>query len=91
MLLYIVVPKGLLPEQDTGLITGVTDAAQSISFRSMSTRQHEIADIVERDQDVQNVASFVGAGTVNATVNSGRLYIMLKPRNQRTASAPADH
>jgi hydrophobe/amphiphile efflux-1 (HAE1) family protein len=87
VLLYIYVPKGLLPEQDTGLIIGVTDAAQSISFKAMSTRQREIAEIVERDPDVQSVASFVGAGTVNATVNSGRLYINLKPRDERQASA----
>ena len=87
VLLYVLVPKGLLPEQDTGLIIGVTDAAQSISYRAMIGRQHEIADFVQRDPDVQNVASFVGAGTVNATVNSGRLYITLKPRNQRAASA----
>jgi len=87
VLLYVLVPKGLLPEQDTGLIIGVTDAAQSISYRAMIGRQHEIADLVQRDPDVQNVASFVGAGTVNATVNSGRLYITLKPRNQRAASA----
>ena len=85
--LYVIVPKGLLPEQDTGLITGVTDAAQSISFMSMVANQHKIADIVQQDPDVTKVASFVGAGTVNATVNSGRLYINLKPRNQRKASA----
>jgi multidrug efflux pump len=87
VLLYVFVPKGLLPEQDTGLITGVTDAAQSISYKAMSIRQHEIAAIVERDPDVASVASFVGAGTVNSTVNSGRLYITLKPRNQRRADA----
>jgi hydrophobe/amphiphile efflux-1 (HAE1) family protein len=87
VLLYVFVPKGLLPEQDTGLITGVTDAAQSISYKAMSIRQHEIAAIVERDPDVASVASFVGAGTVNSTVNSGRLYITLKPRNQRRAGA----
>jgi len=87
VLLYVFVPKGLLPEQDTGLIIGVTDAAQSISYKAMIGRQHEIADIVQRDPDVASVASFVGAGTVNATVNSGRLYITLKPRDQRAASA----
>ena len=85
ILLYIIVPKGLLPEQDTGLITGVTDAAQSISFSAMVERQRVIADIVRQDLDVSGVASFVGAGTVNATVNSGRLYINLKPRDQRKA------
>jgi multidrug efflux pump len=85
--LYFVVPKGLLPQQDTGLITGVTDSAQSISFRAMVELQRKIADIVVKDPDVVNVASFVGGGTVNATINSGKLYINLKPRNQRSASA----
>jgi hydrophobe/amphiphile efflux-1 (HAE1) family protein len=85
--LYVIVPKGLLPQQDTGLIVGVTDAAQSISFKAMVVRQRAIADIVQRDPDVVSVASFVGAGTVNATVNSGRLYINLKPRDRRQASA----
>ena len=87
VMLYVFVPKGLLPEQDTGLIIGVTDAAQSISYKAMIGRQHDIADIVQRDPDVASVASFVGAGTVNATVNSGRLYITLKSRDQRAASA----
>ena len=87
ILLYIFIPKGLLPQQDTGLITGVTDAAQSISFNAMVERQHIIADIVRQDPDVVSVASFVGAGTVNATVNTGHLYISLKPRDKRRASA----
>src|SRR6185295_15091498 len=87
VLLYIDIPKGLLPQQDTGLIIGVTDAAQSISFKAMAGRQREIAEIARRDADVQSVASFVGAGTVNATVNSGRLYINLKPRSRRKADA----
>ncbi|MGD0652154.1 MAG: multidrug efflux RND transporter permease subunit [Verrucomicrobiia bacterium] len=85
--LYIIVPKGLLPQQDTGLIVGVTDAAQSISFKAMVERQRAVADIVRTDPDVVSVASFVGAGAVNATVNTGRLYINLKPRDQRQASA----
>ena len=85
--LYVVIPKGLLPEQDTGLIIGVTDSAQSISFKSMVERQRAIAEIVGKDSDVVSVASFVGAGTVNSTVNSGRLYINLKPRDSRKAGA----
>jgi multidrug efflux pump subunit AcrB len=85
--LYIIIPKGLLPQQDTGLIIGVTDSAQSISFKAMAERQRAIADIVRQDPDVVSVASFVGAGTVNATVNSGRLYINLKPRDGRKAGA----
>jgi len=87
--LYIIVPKGLLPQQDTGLIIGVTDSAQSISFRAMVDRQRAIAEIVAKDPDVTSVASFVGAGTVNSTVNSGRLYINLKPRDSRKAGAGA--
>ena len=85
--LYIIVPKGLLPQQDTGLIIGVTDAAQSISFLAMVERQRLVAEIVRQDPDVASVASFVGAGTVNATINTGKLYINLKPRDQRRASA----
>jgi multidrug efflux pump subunit AcrB len=85
--LYFLVPKGLLPQQDTGLIIGVTDSAQSISFKAMVARQRAVADVVMRDPDVVNVASFVGAGPVSPTVNSGRLYISLKPREKRSASA----
>jgi hydrophobe/amphiphile efflux-1 (HAE1) family protein len=85
--LYIIVPKGLLPQQDTGLILGVTDSAQSISFKAMVDRQRAIAEIVNKDPDVKSVSSFVGAGAVNSTVNTGRLNIELKPRNKRDASA----
>jgi multidrug efflux pump subunit AcrB len=85
--LYVLVPKGLLPQQDTGMILGITDAAQSISFKSMVQRQRQIAEIVAKDPDVANVASFVGAGSVNPTMNSGRIYIGLKPRDQRVAGA----
>jgi hydrophobe/amphiphile efflux-1 (HAE1) family protein len=85
--LYIIVPKGLLPNQDTGEIIGVTDAAQNISFKAMLDRQRQVSDIVAKDPDVQSVAAFVGAGTVNATVNTGRLYIVLKPRDERQSSA----
>jgi multidrug efflux pump len=85
--LYLVVPKGLLPNQDTGEIIGVTDAAQNISFKAMLARQWQVSDIVGKDPDVEGVAAFVGAGTVNATVNTGRLYVILKPRNVRRSSA----
>ena len=86
ILLYVVIPKGLLPEQDTGLIIGVTDAAQSISFKAMVARQRQVSDAVRKDPDVQTVAAFVGAGTVNPTLNTGRLYIVLKPRHQRKSN-----
>jgi hydrophobe/amphiphile efflux-1 (HAE1) family protein len=87
LMLYVVVPKGLLPQQDTGTIIGVTDAAQSISFRAMSARQRQIAELVQQDPDVESVTSFVGIGTINPTLNTGRLSINLKPRDRRTASA----
>jgi multidrug efflux pump subunit AcrB len=83
ILLYIVVPKGLLPQQDTGVIVGVTDAAENISFKAMLQRVHAVSDIVRRDPDVVSVSASVGAGTVNATINTARLYIVLKPHNQR--------
>ena len=85
--LYIIVPKGLLPQQDTGVILGITDAAQTISFRAMVQRQRAVSEIVSKDPDVVYVASFVGGGTVNPTQNSGRLYIGLKPRDNRKSSA----
>jgi hydrophobe/amphiphile efflux-1 (HAE1) family protein len=85
--LYLGIPKGLLPNQDTGELIGVTDAGQNISFKAMLLRQREVTDIVGKDPDVQSVAAFVGAGTVNATVNTGRLYIVLKPREARRSSA----
>ena len=86
--LYVIVPKGLLPQQDTGMILGITDAAQSISFRSMVQRQREISERVSKDPDVAYVASFVGGGTVNATMNTGRLYIGLKPPGSIGRPAP---
>ena len=85
--LYVFVPKGLLPQQDTGLLIGVTDAAQDISFPAMLTLQRAVTEAVCRDPDVERVAAFVGAGTVNSTPNTGRLYIILKPRESRKSSA----
>ncbi len=84
--LYIAIPKGLLPQQDTGIIIGVTDAAQNISFQAMLERQKAVAEVVRRDPDVASVAAFVGAGSVNPTVNAGRLTIVLKPRNSRASA-----
>ena len=89
ILLYIVTPKGLLPQQDTGVIIGVTDAAQNISFTAMVERQRTVSEIVRQDPDVRSVASFVGAGSVNATLNTGRMTIVLKPRKERRSNAEA--
>ena len=84
VMLYSAVPKGFLPEQDTGLLVGVTDAAQDISFPAMQARQQAVAEILARDPAVRAVDSFVGAGSVNPTLNSGRLYINIGPPDQRT-------
>jgi len=84
--LYVAIPKGFLPVQDTGLLVGVTDAAQDISFAAMAERQQAVADIVREDPDVVAVDSFVGVGTVNATLNSGRLYIDIGSPDHRHAS-----
>ncbi|HVV00976.1 MAG TPA: efflux RND transporter permease subunit, partial [Verrucomicrobiae bacterium] len=85
--LYKEVPKGFFPQQDTGSISGGTQAAQDISFAAMSELQQRAADIVMADPAVEAVASFVGSGGFSSTVNNGRLYITLKPHNRRNASA----
>ena len=85
--LYLIVPKGFLPAQDTGLIVAVSEAAQSVSFTRMTQLQGQAAQIIRRDPDVASIVAFVGAGSVNATANAGRLTIVLKPRRDRTATA----
>ena len=85
--LYLVMPKGFLPLQDTGVIVAVSEAAQSVSFTRMAQLQGQAALAIQRDPDVVSVVAFVGAGSVNATANAGRLTIVLKPRRERTASA----
>ena len=87
VLLAILVPKGFFPVQDTGLILGVSEAAPDVSFPAMMARQQALAEAVLRDPDVVSVASFIGADGTNATTNSGRLSIALKPRADRKASA----
>ena len=88
--LYIVVPKGFLPQQDTGVLVAVTEAAQSVSIPRLVALQTQVAEIVERDPAVTGVVSFVGAGTINATPNTGRLTIALKPISQRDPVAGGD-
>ena len=84
--LYTAIPKGFVPEQDTGLIAGVTDASQDISFDSMSALQQKVAGIIAKDPDVVSVTSFVGVDTENTTLNSGRLYIDIGSPDRRHAS-----
>ena len=77
--LYLMVPKGFLPRQDTGVLLAVTEAAESVSIPHLVDLQTQVADIVRQDPAVTGVVSFVGAGTINATPNAGRLTIALRP------------
>ncbi len=81
--LYIVIPKGLLPEQDTGLVTGVVAADQNVAFPQMEQRTKLVADALRRDKAVTGVAAFIGAGSINPTLNQGQLSIVLKDRGDR--------
>jgi multidrug efflux pump len=81
--MYIVVPKGFFPVQDTGVIVGITDAPESISFTAMSERQRELAAAILKDKDVESLSSFIGVDGTNTTPNSGRLQINLKSRDER--------
>jgi multidrug efflux pump len=85
--LYIVIPKGFLPQQDTGLIVGVVDTSSDMSFRGLVERQRAIVDAIRKDPDVATVASFVGTGTSGAATNVGQLSIALKPRRDRKSTA----
>ncbi len=84
--LYLVVPKGFLPQQDTGVLLAVTEAGQDISIPKLVELQTELASRVQKDPAVGGVVSFVGAGTINATPNAGRLTIALKPIAERDAA-----
>jgi multidrug efflux pump len=81
--LYIVAPKGFLPQQDTGLITGVTEASVEVSFEKMERLQSLAMDAIRKDEDVTGVVSVVGTSAVNATPNTGHLAITLKSRDER--------
>ncbi|TFW41111.1 MdtB/MuxB family multidrug efflux RND transporter permease subunit [Pseudomonas fluorescens] len=87
VVLYLVVPKGFFPVQDTGVIQGISEAPQSISFAAMSQRQQELATIILADPAVESLSSYIGVDGDNATLNSGRLLINLKPHGQRDLSA----
>jgi multidrug efflux pump len=86
VILYLVIPKGLFPTQDTGLVQGVTVATQSISYDSMGELQQEVAAALTKDPDVASLTSYVGVDGVNTTLNTGRFLINLVPLGQRTAS-----
>jgi len=88
-LLYVEIPKGFFPVQDTGVIQGVTQAAPSISFREMARKQEALAAAILKDRDVSSLSSFIGVDGANITLNSGRFLINLKPRDQRASDASA--
>jgi len=87
VLLYLAVPKGFFPVQDTGVIQGISEAPQSVSFASMSERQQALANIILQDPAVASLSSYIGVDGDNATLNSGRMLINLKPHNQRDLTA----
>jgi multidrug efflux pump len=87
IVLYIVIPKGFFPTQDTGVIQGISQAPETISFAAMSQKQQQLAAIILQDPAVESLSSFIGADGTNTTLNSGRMSINLKPLNERNISA----
>ncbi|MDR3452259.1 MAG: MdtB/MuxB family multidrug efflux RND transporter permease subunit [Rhodoferax sp.] len=87
VLLYVFVPKGFFPVQDTGVIQGISEATQSVSFATMGERQQALARVVLQDPAVESLSSFIGVDGTNVTLNSGRLQINLKPKAVRGISA----
>jgi multidrug efflux pump len=89
VVLYVIVPKGFFPVQDTGVIQGISEAAQNISFSAMAEKQQELARVILKDGAVESLSSFIGVDGINSTLNSGRILISLKPLAQRKVSATA--
>ena len=84
--LYVVIPKGFFPQQDTGLIIGIAEAAQDISYPAMADRMEAVLDVVLKDPAVASLGASIGAGGATATLNQGRVFIALKPQSERNAS-----
>ena len=85
--LFFIVPKGFFPVQDTGVLLGITEAPETISFQAMAARQQQLARVILRDPDVESLSSFIGIDGTNTTLNSGRIQINLKDREKRKTSA----
>jgi len=85
--LYVIVPKGFFPVQDTGVILGISEAPESVSFESMAQRQQLLTKVILQDPDVASLSSFIGIDGTNTTQNSGRIQINLKPHEDRSLSA----
>jgi multidrug efflux pump len=86
-LLYIIIPKGFFPVQDTGLIQGISEANPTVSFSAMARQQEQLAQIVLKDPDVVSLTSFIGVDGTNTTLNNGRFLINLRPKDERATSA----
>jgi multidrug efflux pump len=87
VLLYIFIPKGFFPVQDTGMVQGISEASQSISYEAMADRQNQLAEAILKDPDVESLSSFIGVDGTNQTLNTGRFLITLKPHDSRNLSA----
>ena len=87
IVLYILVPKGFFPVEDTGVLLGISEASQAISFHEMARRQQALAHVILQDPDVESLSSFIGVDGVNPTMNSGRIQINLKPLSERKSRA----
>ena len=87
VLLYVIVPKGFFPVQDTGVIQGISEADESVSFSAMAVRQQALARVILKDPAVESLSSFIGVDGINTTLNSGRILINLKPLEERKISA----
>src|SRR5690606_17220689 len=87
VLLYLALPKGFFPVQDTGLLQGISEAPQSISFQAMSERQQRLSEVILADPAVASLSAYIGVDGDNSTLNSGRLLINLQPHDQPEASA----
>jgi multidrug efflux pump len=88
-LLYVVIPKGFFPLQDTGVIQAISEAPQSVSYAAMAERQQQLASAILRDPDVESLSSFIGVDGTNTTLNSGRILINLKPHDRRKSDIAA--
>ncbi|BDU74268.1 MdtB/MuxB family multidrug efflux RND transporter permease subunit [Mesoterricola silvestris] len=87
VLLYVGIPKGFFPVQDTGVILGISEAPQTVSFNAMARKQQELAEVILQDPAVESLSSFIGVDGTNSTLNSGRIQINLKPLEERHLSA----
>jgi len=88
ILLYVVIPKGFFPVQDTGVILGISEASQTVSFPAMAAGQQALARVILRDPAVESLSSFIGVDATNPTLNSGRIQINLKPIEERGVRTP---